>query len=850
MSSHATLEVLEYLHIYSPLLLFFLFAVASFASSSGIRPLQQELSRTMKRLFNSLSAVLVVTYYASAILHMSAAVTQPQRWWHEQTMIVRLYNEPFNSKLGILWLMLDADPHDRLLFFSYDHTVAVTIELAAFDPSSSIAIWVQRKPIIGEIERNQLGRSIKHWGNIDLAFNSVRIMTLLSLVILYAGKRVLKICGRLGIQQMNTTRAANAPLVLPSAKCGENHEVTDRKPGVSPVEPKDSYDSSTRTSPNSWQRYLKNYSVSSRHMWPSGSRHMQAVALVCFCIAVCQRIANAFVPYQTGITMEKLSTRSDISWFDVLLYVIYKWLQEEGGLLETLRSNLWDKVNQISSTELSIAVFEHVHSLSLDFHLSHESGELRSAIGSSDAITKFLELVSFQFVPGLFDFGVALGCLWLYFDAYSTLAISILILGFLYMTVRQTQTGSELQRRTINAARKEIASRNDSLVAYTLVKYFLAEEYESNRYRTSIEQRKKAQRRQSLFADLSSTCRNTFFAIGLLIMCLISARQSSTGRCSVRQFMYLITYMSQLRSSLKYLAVIFQTIRAVLIDSERASGILQTQPAVVDSPQATPLAACRGDITFEDATFSYGERKPALNRVSFNCQAGKVTALVGESGAGKSTLFRLLFRFYELDDGFLCIDGHDVRGLTIKSVRKHIGVVPQDTILLNDTIMNNVRYADPSATNKQVYAACRAASIHDQILAFPDGYETEVGERGLRLSGGERQRVALACMILKNPTVILLDEATASLDTNTEENIQKSIASLFVGRTRIVIAHRLSTIAGADHIIVLHKGQVVESGTHEELIKLGRRYAQMWWKQIGEKPGVHTANCELTPSHS
>ncbi|KMU77481.1 heavy metal tolerance protein [Coccidioides immitis RMSCC 3703] len=290
--------------------------------------------------------------------------------------------------------------------------------------------------------------------------------------------------------------------------------------------------------------------------------------------------------------------------------------------------------------------------------------------------------------------------------------------------------------------------------------------------------------------------------------------------------------MAQLQGPLNFFGTFYRSIQSALINSERMLELFREQPTVIDGPSASTLSRCTGDIKFNNVEFAYDCRKPALNGLTFHCEPGTTTALVGESGGGKSTVFRLLFRFYNALSGNILIDDRDVDTITIDSLRSHIGVVPQDTVLFNETLMYNLKYANPSATDEDVFDACRAASIHDRILTFPDGYETKVGERGLRLSGGEKQRVAIARTILKNPRIILLDEATAALDTDTEEHIQGALSTLSKGRTMLVIAHRLSTITTADQILVLHNGQVIEKGNHEQLLAMRGRYASMWRKQI------------------
>ena len=326
--------------------------------------------------------------------------------------------------------------------------------------------------------------------------------------------------------------------------------------------------------------------------------------------------------------------------------------------------------------------------------------------------------------------------------------------------------------------------------------------------------------------------QNLVFTVGLLITCFIAAYQVTMGYRPVGDFVALLTYMGQLQAPLNFFGTFYRAIQMSMINAERLLELFRERPTVVDDPGAQELTSCNGEVRFDNVDFTYDPRKAALNGLSFRCAPGTTTALVGESGGGKSTVFRLLFRFYDISGGSIQVDGHDARDVTVDSLRRHMGVVPQDTVLFNETLMYNLKYARPSATEAEVFEACQAASIHDKILQFPDGYNTRVGERGLKLSGGEKQRVAIARTILKDPRIILLDEATAALDTETEQHIQLALEKLSEGRTTLVIAHRLSTITNADQILVLHAGKVVESGKHYELLAKKGRYASMWRKQI------------------
>lgn len=370
------------------------------------------------------------------------------------------------------------------------------------------------------------------------------------------------------------------------------------------------------------------------------------------------------------------------------------------------------------------------------------------------------------------------------------------------------------------------------MVSYETVKYFNAEDYEFNRYRKAVSTYQSAQYKELLALNVINVTQNFVSMLGLMIACFIAAYQVTSGQLKVGKFVSLLFYMAQLQAPLNYFGQFYRMIQSALINSERLLELFKEQPTVVDKPGTEDLRRTDGHIRFNDVKFSYDGRKPALQGLDFECQPGTTTAFVGESGGGKSTVFRLLFRFYNPEDGSIQIDGHDVQGLSIDSVRQHIGVVPQDTVLFNETLMYNLRYASPDASDKDVYEACRAASIHDKIKTFPDEYETKVGDRGLRLSGGEKQRVAIARTILKGPKIIMLDEATAALDTETEQNIQEALTTLGQGRTMLIIAHRLSTITRADQILVLHEGRVAEKGTHNELYQKKGRYYSMWKKQV------------------
>lgn len=584
----------------------------------------------------------------------------------------------------------------------------------------------------------------------------------------------------------------------------------------------------------SWVEYLRGYAVFFPYLWPSKDRRLQLVVLLCIIIVSLQRAINVLVVIEVGTITNYLSGvygPITLPWGHILLYLGARMLQGPNGFLGAARSVLWIPVSQYSYRELSVAAFEHVHSLGLDFHLGKKTGEVISAMGKGSSINTFLESVTFQVLPMVVDLGVAIGYFLIVFDAYYALVVTVITFWYIYLTIKMAQWRADIRREMVNADREEDAVKNDSMISYETVKYFNAERYEFERYRKAVKKYQHAEYRVSISLNLMNIAQNATFMAGLLVVSFIAAYQVTAGQRRVGDFVTLLSYMAQLQGPLNFFGTFYRMIQSAMINSERMLELFKEQSTVFDEPHAKVMPTCEGDISFSGVEFAYDERKPALRGLDFRCIAGTTTAFVGESGGGKSTIFRLLYRFYNVNAGRIQIDGNDVQDVTIDSVRSHIGIVPQDTVLFNETLMYNLKYANQDATDEDVFAACRAASIHDRILTFPDGYLTKVGERGLRLSGGEKQRVAIARTILKNPRIIMLDEATAALDTETEQNIQDALDTLGHGRTMLVIAHRLSTIRNADQILVINDGRVVERGTHDQLMDLNGKYKSMWRRQ-------------------
>ncbi|CAK7212327.1 ATP-binding cassette-type vacuolar membrane transporter Hmt1 [Sporothrix bragantina] len=583
-----------------------------------------------------------------------------------------------------------------------------------------------------------------------------------------------------------------------------------------------------------WWEYLTSYSLFFPYLWPRDSTRLKHVVVVCFLILVAQRVVNFLVPNQIGHITDAFEAGTGLPWVEILIFVFYKVLQGQSGVLGSTRALLWIPVSQYSYLALTTAAFEHVHSLSLDFHLGKRTGEVLSALNKGASINSFLEQITFQVFPMLIDLLVAVIYFLIRFGAiYATIA-AIISVFYLHMTVKMASTRADLRRDMVNADREEEAVKNDSIMSYETVKYFNAEAYEFGRYRRAIRNFQAAEAKVTWGMNDMNIYQALVFMCGILIMLMVAAVEVTQGMRSIGDFVVMITYLAQLQGPLQFFGSFYRTVQQAMISGERLLELFKIQPSVVDEPGVVPLPECRGHIRWTNVQFSYLQERTALHDLSLVCLPGTTTAFVGESGGGKSTIFRLMFRYYNCEDGKIEIDGHDVKDLTIDSVRRHIGVVPQDTLLFNETIMYNLKYANPDVSDEEVYEACRAASIHDRILSFANGYHTKVGDRGTRLSGGEKQRVAIARTILKNPKIIMLDEATSALDSETEQQIQAKLirgGSLGQDRTLLIIAHRLSTITHADQIIVLHAGSIIERGTHTELLAMKGRYASMWESQ-------------------
>ncbi|KAH6954357.1 hypothetical protein DER45DRAFT_540496 [Fusarium avenaceum] len=588
----------------------------------------------------------------------------------------------------------------------------------------------------------------------------------------------------------------------------------------------------TQVSGTGWLDYFAGFRVLFPYLWPKDSPLYQAIVLVCLILLVCQRTVNVLGPLQLGTLVDSLG-EGKLPYKEIILYVVYRALQGNQGALGAMRSVLWIPVSQSLFRRLSSAAFEHVLGLSLEFHLNKKVGEVTSALSRGASINTFLESFCFQVFPMVFDIFVAGVIFFVKYDAFYTIIVFFIMWSYIFLTIYVAKYRGK-QRRDMTVKTREMeAVKTDAIVAYETVQHNCAVSRETGRFREHITVFQRAERLVQWSLAALNLTQSSIFTLGTALLVSVSAYKISIGEQTVGEFVSLINYFVQLQGPLNFFGTYYTMLQNNLIEAERLLDLFKETQGVEEKPDAIALPSPKGEVAFNDVKFAYNTKKggPVLDGINFTVAPGTKTAIVGESGSGKSTSLKLLFRFYDVTDGSVTIDGHDLRDLKLDSLRRNIGVVPQDTVLFNATIMYNLLYARPDATEEDVYEACKAANIHERVLNFPDGYETKVGERGLKLSGGERQRIAIARAILKDARILLLDEATASLDSHTERQIQDALERVTTGRTTITIAHRLSTITTSDQIIVLHKGKIAERGTHNELLALGGRYHAMWEKQ-------------------
>jgi len=548
------------------------------------------------------------------------------------------------------------------------------------------------------------------------------------------------------------------------------------------------------------------------------------------------KVANVGVPLILKEVVDSLSGPQQLLVLPLTLLAAYGLLRLGNSLFGELRDVVFAKVMQRSIRRVAMKVFEHLHALSLRFHLERQTGGMSRDIERGTAGIRFLlNFMLFNILPTLFEMGLVTVILLVRYDAWYAIVTLATIVVYISYTLVITEWRM-IFRRTMNEMDSKANTKAiDSLINYETVKYFNNESWEAGRYDETLQKWEKAAVRNQTSLSVLNIGQATIVAAGVTILMIMASNGVVTGAMTVGDLVLVNAFLIQLYMPLHFLGFVYREIRHSLADMERMFSLLDQHEEVKDKPGAPPLNVNGGAIRFEHVDFGYNRNRQILHDVSFEIPAGHKVAVVGASGAGKSTLSRLLYRFYDVWNGRITINGQDIRDITQLSVRQAMGIVPQDTVLFNDTIYYNIAYGRPEATNDEVIAAARAAHIHDFIESLPEQYDTLVGERGLKLSGGEKQRVAIARTLLKQPPILVFDEATSALDSKTEKAIQAELRELATDHTTLVIAHRLSTIMDADQILVMDQGRIVERGTHAELLQRGEVYAHLWQLQLQEE---------------
>lgn len=573
----------------------------------------------------------------------------------------------------------------------------------------------------------------------------------------------------------------------------------------------------------------------SRYLWPKKRIDLRArfaFAFVCLLVA---KGVNVYVPFLYKGAVDALSVTGIVT-IPILLIGGYGLARVLQSAFSELRDYLFSFVAQHAQRVVGLETFQHLHQLSLKFHLERQTGGLSRVIErGTHGIQFVLSFMAFNILPTFIEIALVTAILGVRFEpsfAIVTFSTIVLYISYtLWVTDWRVKHRKTMNDRDTEANTKAI----DSLLNYETVKYFGNEQHEYNRFDKALAGYEHAAVKSQLGLSLLNLGQGAIIGFGLVAVMYLAAEGVRNGSMTVGDFVLVNTFLLQLYLPLNFLGFVYREMKQGLVDMEKMFDLIRTEPDIQDPPDAAALNVDKGQVEFRNVSFRYHPQRPILKDVSFIIPPGKTVAIVGSSGSGKSTIARLLFRFYDLERGAILIDGQEIQAAQQASVRRAIGIVPQDTVLFNDTIYYNILYGCPTASEAEVHAAARLAKIHDFAQSLPEGYESKVGERGLKLSGGEKQRVAIARAILKNPAILVFDEATSALDSHTEKQIQKSLEEVSRSRTTLMIAHRLSTVVGSHEILVLENGEVVERGNHAKLLGMGGKYAAMWEKQQAEE---------------